>query len=205
MKVRLQPQTAAPSVATGISSLDAVSAQLGVTSIARPFIEPANVAEGTRLGVERWLMVHLAPGTDVMDAVRAYAADANVEHANPDYRAYLSVVPTDPAYPQHWGHNNTAQLPGLDGGGPYDHTLPTTVGTPGFDTNAQAGWDGTAGFGSASVIIASIDTGCNLAHPDLTFVTGWDYGDNDSNPEDNSSGGGHGTCCAGVAAVNGLP
>jgi subtilisin family serine protease len=117
------------------------------------------------------------------------------------------VVPTDPMYDDHWGHNNTAQLPGLDWGGTYDHTLPTTVGTPGFDANAQVAWDGTQGFGSASIIVAIIDTGVDIDHPDLSVVTGYDYGDNDSNPDDNSAAAGHGTCCAGVAAAkvnNGL-
>jgi hypothetical protein len=58
-------------------------------------------------------------------------------------------VPSDPLHPDHWGHNNTAQLPGLDWGGTYDHTLSTTVGTPGFDANAQAAWDGSQGTGRA--------------------------------------------------------
>jgi thermitase len=69
------------------------------------------------------------------------------------------------------------------------------------------GWNGTAGFGDPNVIIAIIDSGVNLSHPDLTLVAGWDYGSGDSNPEDNSSSAGHGTCCAGVAAAeanNGL-
>ena len=62
------------------------------------------------------------------------------------------MVPTDPAYPQHWGHNNTAQLPGLDWGGTYDHTF-NTPGTytyyctvHGFDSG-----DGTA-FGMVGEI-----------------------------------------------------
>jgi len=34
--------------------------------------------------------------------------------------------------------------------------------------------------GDPNVIIAIVDTGVNLSHPDLTLVTGWDFGDNDS-------------------------
>ncbi|HEX5132769.1 MAG TPA: S8 family serine peptidase [Candidatus Krumholzibacteria bacterium] len=207
LKVGPQLGDVAPGITTGIASLDAVSRRVGVVKISRPFIDPMNGVEAQRLGTGRTYMLHLAPGSDVEEAVRQYAADANVEYATPDWRAFPAAVPTDPLYADHWGHNNTAQLPGLDWGGTYSHTLSTTVGTPGFDTNAQAGWDGSAGYGSASVIIAIIDSGVNLSHPDLTLVTGYDYGDNDSNPEDNSSGGGHGTCCAGVAAAkanNGL-
>ena len=40
----------------------------------------------------------------------------------------------------------------------------------------------------------------DVGHPDLRQVTGYDYGDNDSNPDDNSGNPGHGTACAGVAA-----
>lgn len=201
LKVAHQVGAQAPDTRTGLASVDALNLKTGVLRITRPFVEPANSAEARQMGFDRTFMLHVPDGTDIEQAVKSYSADPNVEYATPDWVAFPAAVPTDPAYPQHWGHNNTAQLPGLDWGGTYDHTLSTTVGTPGFDTNAQAGWDGTAGFGSSSVIIAIIDTGCNLAHPDLTFVTGWDYGDNDSNPEDNSSGGGHGTCCAGVAAA----
>lgn len=207
LKIGRELNAAAPGIQTGLLSVDALSQRVGVVRITRPFIEPMNTAEAVRLGVGRTYMLHLAPGADIEEAVRQYAADPNVEYATPDWVAFPAAVPTDPAYSQHWGHNNTAQLPGLDWGGTYDHTLSTTVGTPGFDSNAQLGWDGTAGFGSASVIIAIIDSGVNLSHPDLTLVTGYDFGDNDSNPEDNSAAAGHGTCCAGVAAAeanNGL-
>ena len=196
-----------PSATTGIASVDALGQELGVARIARPYIELKNKSEAVRLGVDRWYMFELKAGSDVMEAVARYAADPNVESAQPDCVAFPAVVPTDPMYPDSWGHNNTAQLPGLDWGGTYDHTLPTTVGTPGFDANAQAAWDAAQGYGSSSVIIAIIDTGVDIDHPDLTLVTGYDFGDNDSNPDDNSSGAGHGTCCAGVAAAkanNGL-
>jgi PKD repeat protein len=208
-RLAIAPQkgTEVPSATTGIATVDALGRELGVTRIARPYIELANKAEASRLGVERWFMLDLADGADVMDAVARYAADPSVESAQPDWLAFPAVVPTDPMYPASWGHNNTAQLPGLDWGGTYDHTLSTTVGTPGFDANAEAAWSAAQGFGSSSVVIAIIDTGADLDHPDLNLVTGYDFGDNDSNPDDNSSGGGHGTCCAGVAAAkanNGL-
>ena len=201
LKVPHQLGAAAPGTATGLPSLDAVSQRVGVTSITRAFIQPLNTVEAVKAGVDRTFLMHLSAGADIEDAVRQFSADPNVEYATPDWIAFPAAVPTDPMYSAHWGHNNTAQLPGLDWGGTYDHTLSTTVGTPGFDTNAQSGWDGSAGFGSSSVIIAIIDTGVNLSHPDLTLVTGYDFGSNDSNPEDNSAAAGHGTCCAGVAAA----
>ncbi len=199
--------SAASGIRTGIASVDAVGQAVGLQKISRPFLEPRDQAAAAAAGLDRWYMMHLAPGTDIEDAVARYAADSNVEEASPDWVAFPAAIPTDPLYDDSWGHNNTVQLPGLDWGGTYDHTLATTVGVYGFDANAQAGWDGSQGYGSSSVVIAIIDTGVNLSHPDLTLVTGYDFGDNDSNPEDNSAAAGHGTCCAGVAAAeanNGL-
>jgi PKD repeat protein len=207
MMIGLKKGTEVPSATSGIATVDALGKEFGVTRISRPYVELKNKGEAVRLGVERWYMLELGPESDVMQAVARYAADPSVESVQPDYRAFPAVIPTDPLYDDSWGHNNTAQLPGLDWGGTYDHTLTTTVGTPGFDANAQAAWDAAQGFGSSSVIIAILDTGADIDHPDLNLVTGYDFGDGDSNPDDNSSGGGHGTCCAGVAAAkanNGL-
>ena len=55
--------------------------------------------------------------------------------------------------------------------------------------------------GDPSVIIAILDTGVDLDHPDLKnkLVAGYDYIDNDSSPDDV---GGHGTHCAGIAAAS---
>jgi thermitase len=54
--------------------------------------------------------------------------------------------------------------------------------------------------GDKSVIIAIIDTGVSLDHPDLKskIVPGFDFVDNDKTPNDTE---GHGTHCAGIAAA----
>jgi PKD repeat protein len=200
LMIGLQKGTEVPAATTGITSVDALGREFGVTRISRPYIELKNKVESARLGVERWYMVEFRRGTNVMNAVARYAADPNVDTAQADYVAFPDAIPTDPMYPDSWGHNNTGQLPGFDWDGTMDHTGPP-VGTPGFDANAQAAWDAAQGFGSASVIIAIIDTGADLDHPDLNLVAGYDFGDNDGNPEDDSADGGHGTCCSGIAAA----
>lgn len=190
----------APGAATGLASLDALAAAAGVRAVERPYDLPGDAAKAADLGVDRWFMFRFETKQDMADVAKTLGRDPAVEAVSLDWVAFPAAVPADPLYADHWGHNNTAQLPGLDWGGTYDHTLTTTVGTPGFDANAQAAWDGSQGYGSSSVVVAIIDSGVDIDHPDLRLVTGYDFGSNDTNPDDNSTSAGHGTCCAGVVA-----
>jgi len=189
--------------ATGLTSLDAIHAGAGVRSIratAERFAFPEIAAQA---GVDRWQVVELAaPGQDLVELLRRYREDPNVEDATLDYEAFPALAPNDPTYPSQWGHNNTAQMLSYCWGC-GGHPAGSPVGTPGFDANAEAAWGTLAGYGSSSVIIAIIDSGVDLDHPDLAanLVAGWDYGSGDSNPDDNSSSPGHGTACSGVAAA----
>jgi subtilisin family serine protease len=192
-----------PSGKTGISSIDALSRKFKALKISRAFIQPKNRTEATRLGVERWFIIYLPEGTDIQNVVKNYSNDPNVEYANPDYYAFPDAVPNDTLYSKHWGHNNTGQLPSYDWASQSYTGDP--VGTVGFDANAQAAWDGSQGYGSSDVIIAILDTGVDLDHPDLAsnLIDGYDFGEYDSNPnpDPNPSDNGHGTCCAGIAAA----
>ena len=116
-----------------------------------------------------------------------------------DYVAFPAVVPSDPIASLHVATTTRpdAELQRTN----HNHETGSPVGTVGFDANAHAAWDGTQGYGSSSIVIAIIDSGVEVGHPDLLQVTGYDFGDNDSNPDDNSSQAGHGTACAGVAAA----
>ncbi|MFH1841624.1 MAG: S8 family serine peptidase [bacterium] len=186
---------------TGLRSLDALASNAGVRSIERPYSLPKNEQSVIELGIDRWFLFRFDTRSDMADLAKSFAADPDVEAVSLDWRAFPAAVPNDPYHDDNWGHNNTAQLPDLDWGGTYDHTLPTTVGTPGFDANAQAAWDASQGYGSSSIVVAILDSGVDIDHDDLRLVAGYDYGDNDSNPDDNSAAPGHGTCCAGVTAA----
>jgi PKD repeat protein len=191
----------AASAVTGLASFDALAADAGILSIERPYERPADAAKAAQAGVDRWFLLRFENPEDLVDLAEEFRALPEVQAVSLDWVAYPAAVPSDPLYPDHWGHNNTAQLPDLDWGGTYGHTLPTTVGTPGFDANAQAAWDASQGYGSAGVVIAILDSGVDIDHPDLRLVTGYDFGSGDSNPDDNSASPGHGTACAGVAAA----
>lgn len=190
---------ALPGSRTGLAAVDRVLAASGVRGLRRAFIEPSNTEAADDLGVGRWLMVDLPANGAEPSVVRRLSQLREVEAVSLDYLAFPAVVPADPLYAMHWGHNNTAQLLSYNWTN-NNHETGSPVGTVGFDTNAQVAWGGTQGYGTSSVIIAIIDSGVQTAHPDLVQVTGYDYGDNDTNPDDNSASAGHGTACAGVAA-----
>lgn len=177
---------------TGIASLDLKNAQNNVIDMKRAHIDVADKQMDEELGISRWHMVYVPETTDVKALAAEYAADPNVEVAQVDYRAFPMLVPNDTYYSEQWGHKNTGQMNSYSGG---------DVGTPGFDGNVEPAWDALGGYGSSSIIIGIIDSGVDVDHPDLNLVAGYDFGDNDSNPDDNSAEPGHGTACAGVAAA----
>ena len=89
-------------------------------------------------------------GADLYDVAAALTADPGILYAEPDYALQLTeTLPNDPQFGQLWGLHNTGQ----------------TGGTPGADISAPEAWDSFTG--SASVVIASIDTGVDYTHPDL--------------------------------------
>jgi PKD repeat protein len=182
-----------------LPGLDAALAGTSVRAIERPWRAPQRAAKASALGVDRWFLLRLDTVDDVARVAERVRGVAGVQAVSLDWRAFPAAVPADPLYPDHWGHDNTGQLPAYDwaAGG---HTGPL-VGTPGFDAHAEQAWDGVQGYGDPGVVIAILDSGVDIDHPDLRLVAGYDYGDNDANPDDDSAAPGHGTACAGVAAA----
>jgi thermitase len=74
--------------------------------------------------------------------------------------------------------------------------------------NAEAAWAKAGNRGSRQVIIGVIDTGVDSNHEALkpNMVQGYDFRDNDADPNDETSSAnpGHGTHCAGIAGATGL-
>ncbi|NOT34152.1 MAG: S8 family serine peptidase [Candidatus Eisenbacteria bacterium] len=185
---------------TGLAAVDRVFSDAGARSLQGAFIEYRNRTEGARLGLDRWLILDFAGSMPASELADWLSRLREVEAVTFDYIAFPAVVPADPMHSLHWGHNNSAQMLSYNWTN-FNHETGSPVGTVGFDANAHTAWDGTQGFGSSSVRIAIIDSGVEAGHPDLLQVTGFDFGNNDSNPDDDSSAPGHGTACAGVAAA----
>ena len=113
----------------------------------------------------------------------------------------------DPQYSSQWGLHNTGQ----------------TGGTPGADVHAPEAWPFIPIL--APVIVAILDDGIEIAHPDLAAniavnageipgdgidndgngyvddVKGWDFADGDNDPSPPSTSSSHGTHVAGIAAA----
>jgi subtilisin family serine protease len=120
--------------------------------------------------------------------------------------------------------HDASQAPAPDGGKMLPAAVDTAWGVKWV--NAHKVWS-QLGFDGTGVIVGHIDTGVWLAHPDLAggiyinpgeiagngidddgngFIDdyrGWDFGDNDNNPDDTSPTGGHGTHTAGTVIGDG--
>ena len=111
-----------------------------------------------------------------------------VEDIEFNYKMNAFLVPNDNYYQDQWALNNTGQAVSYNG---------DLVGTPGSDVDAERAWDITTG--DSNVIIAILDTGIDLDHPDLQsgIIGGYDFVNNDTNANDGNM---HGTACASIAA-----
>jgi subtilisin family serine protease len=168
---------------TGAATLDNLMARYGVQGAAPLF----NAARGDhalkqRLGLLRTYVLSLPAAADIRAAARDFAADPQVSYAEPDFTGRGALLPNDPSFGQQWNLYNTGQ----------------EGGQPGADIDAPMAWDITTG--SDAIILAVIDSGADLDHPDLVgrLVPGYDFVNNDATPQDDH---GHGTHVAGIAAA----
>ncbi len=187
-------------IITGLSLLDKKIKKSNVNAMRKAFIKVKNVEKDKQLGVSRWYMLEVPEDSDIKALIDEFKTDPDIQNATPDWIAYPADVPDDPLYSNQWGHNNTGQL--LDycwncGG----HSNGTPVGTFGYDGNIESAWTALGSYGDPSIVIGIIDTGVDRDHPDLNLVTGYDFGSDDGNPNDDSADPGHGTACSGVAAA----
>jgi subtilisin family serine protease len=116
-------------------------------------------------------------GQSVDGAVADLEANPDVLFAEPDVVMRTTLTPTDPYYTSYQWHLSQIGLP--------------------------AAWDTTTG--SASVIVAVLDTGVQSTHPDLSgkittgASAGYNFVSNNTNTTDDHS---HGTFVAGIIAAN---
>ncbi len=159
-------------------------------------------------------VVDLPSDLPVREAERLYEASPDVEFAEPDFILKPSVTSAnDPDYPKLYGLNNTGQ----------------NGGTADADVDAPEAWSATTG--DPGTVVAVIDQGVDINHPDLENniwtnpdeipnngvdddgnsykddVNGWDFANNDATVYDpdpvTGAGDEHGTHVAGTIAAEG--
>jgi subtilisin family serine protease len=106
-------------------------------------------------------VVRLAPGLSVSEAVRRYERDPSVSFAEPNY----TRSPQANLFTDLWGLNNTGQShPVSDADG--DNTADPSSGNADADIDAPEAWAAATDL-TNHPIIAVIDTGVDVSHPDL--------------------------------------
>lgn len=151
--------------------------------------------------------VQLDGATASAEAAERLRDDRRVATVEPD--RVVRTATADPGYGQQWGIDNTGQ------------TVQQRVGRAGIDTRALEAWDDTAG--ESSVVVAIVDSGVDVGHPDLGANiwsnpeesangldddgnglvddrSGWDFKNDDATVYDHPDGDSHGTELAGVIA-----
>ncbi len=172
----------------------------GVPAAARGDALEAREARAMRgLGLPGLTLVRLPRGASVRAAAAAFERDPRVLYAEPNYlHRLLEVPPNDPFFLQQWGLDQLTDR----------------------DIDAPEAWD--IATGSSTVVVAVLDSGIDLSHPDLmsniwvnddppgggdddlnNFIddtNGWDFIQDDAMPLDYN---GHGTHVAGTIGAVG--
>ncbi|HNT56220.1 MAG TPA: hypothetical protein PKG95_15990, partial [Anaerolineaceae bacterium] len=101
----------------GLKELDQLVSLNGATKLIRAHRQVKDAAWAQSNGWNRWFLIQLDGSVGVQDALKSFQSSRYIETATPEFIAYTTVVPNDTYFANNWGHNNTAQLPGLDWGG----------------------------------------------------------------------------------------
>jgi subtilisin family serine protease len=139
-----------------------------------------------RRGIAR---VEVRAGVDEIAFARRLHGRPGIAWAHPDFARRLvpASVPDDPYFADEWHLENTAQW--------------GSATSPGVDIRAPEAWEISTGLGA---LVADIDTGVDLTHPDLRVIAGRDYVDGDDDPSPGTEwDDAHGTATSGIAAAIG--
>jgi len=192
VKVRGGVAAEAISVGTSDVRIAGLLARWSVTRVHPALVEPArDPVAAAKFGIDRFYVLDVPSGSDTRAMAAEFAQVADVfELAEVDPVGTLHTDPTDPGFAQQWSLHNVGQpIAGLSGIVDADIDWLEAWQTP----NA-----------AVSVVIALLDTGVSMSHPDLAgqtipgrcFSCGTNFNNTDDEPQLS-----HGTLCAGIAAA----
>lgn len=101
-----------------------------------------------------WLVKMVSPTVSTDEFIRYLSSLPGVAIAQRNHEVTLRATPNDPSFGTQWSLNNTGQ----------------SGGTPDADIDAVEAWDITTGGLTAlgdTIVVAVIDGGCQVNHPDL--------------------------------------
>ena len=165
LQVNAQSSGSSPARARVIVKLRSDSSLVPKVAAADAAIRPMHAkALGQRLGMAMDDGAPLAPRTQVVFAdgttsealAQRLSREADVEYAVPDQRRHPLTAPNDPLYAN-----------GVGGNGPAvgQWYLRAPSGAVASSLDIEPAWSIT--MGSASIVVADIDTGVRFEHPDL--------------------------------------
>jgi subtilisin family serine protease len=200
----------APSVADVLPTKDVAADDVVDGEVLVTWRDDATAAEQREVRSDADLVTSVTPvpdtelatitdGSSVAEVVEELQDDPAVESVQPNYRYRRAA---DQYYGLQWGLNNTGQTVG-------------NAGISNIDVDAPQAWTSTTG--SSSTIVAVIDTGVQITHPDLASriwvntaekngtpgvdddgngyvddVNGWDFDDDDASVYDGEYCAGYG-------------
>ena len=220
-----------------------VKYKAGFSSTASSILTPGMLKTSLKLPGINGSVVKLSPSDNMNQLIDKLSKDPHVLYAEPDYKLYKSdepvitpdkaakvldsvKLPDDTYFDKQWALHNTGQTPPYNVNDPY---LEGDSGLVGLDIKAPEAWAVTKG--SKDVVVAVIDTGVQMDHPDLENsiwtnpkerpgngidddynnyvddVHGWNFVDHSNQVYSEVDGDLHGTAVAGIiagAANNGI-
>lgn len=158
----LRPSATGSAGATSSATRVIVKYRSGTDTAARVrSLSAQGLGSGKALPLTGAMLVDVPRGEDAADVASDLSRDPNVEYAVPDVLrrplATRAPAPDDPLFGYQWGLDNSGTPL------PADASAPTPVA--GVDVDALGAWAVHRGVGP--VLVAVIDQGIDLTHPDL--------------------------------------
>ncbi len=135
--------------------------------------------------------IRIPQGQSVSETLAVMRLNPDIAYAVPNHRASVARTPRDTLFDAQYALYNQGQSIGAPG---------SPRGQLSADIKATAGWEETRG--SSDIVIAVLDTGVDMLHPDLAGKIapgGYDFVNEDDDATDDN---GHGTMAAGIAAAD---
>ena len=174
-----------------------------------------DVVDTKAFGLGRFASLQVGGSINAFDALALVGQVPHLMRVEPDRLYYSARLPNDTRFSEQFAMRNVGQpIPAIGG----------VLGTSGADIKVQNVWD--ISIGTRDNVVAVIDTGVDLQHPDLVNnlwvnpgevagngidddgngyvddVNGYDFAELDANPDDEPTGG-HGTAVAGCIGAQG--